>query len=1684
LLLSRTQICTVQLANEKLAACEWSITSLNYGTRRNRGNMPPFRCEPTEGVLEAGQKLNVRVVFQPTPRVDAPYTEELTFRIKHSKQQKTIRCVGVGVTPRVEFGPTAADIGAILPMFEGQTANETIVAITNPCDYPVELVCTDLDPSHVASLAVLQRVTGYDENGNLYMPPRGPGEPFFPELVEEAERAARIEAATLAAAAAAAAAEAAAAAALLAPMDVDGAAPAGDVPPTRTPPPGGVAGSVVNAGSAAGAGSQVGDLMDVEPLPTPTPPSEVPVSVESPFRAVVYGPPGANATAQARLLGKRYGLPVVTIDDLIGQAPPELKPVNRGPPPAEASDMSTKSGKRVPQLGPKSLKSIGKTVALGVTTGNLAAQDASWVAEYGPDFVAAVRAALVEVLTDPIYARGVVIAGLRSTVLRAADAASCLITALGLGPPVPPAPPVLAEGEIPPTPPPPPPPPVTDACIYAGAHRALAFEMTIDRATAMARSTTTEEGASTGPAAQRAETRFGQLWDAYARELPALAKLLAGSSLGATDTMLLHRTVDATPTPLERVHRDIVGFRFDGRKLEMTLPRTEDDFFFVPDPYEMQVLQRPRAPAKLRQLPKLVLLTAVLPMPEPTAEVSALSVKGAKGAKGKAAPAKPPPPPPPPVVKAAPAGTAPPPADVTYLEETRWVVPARSTMHIALRFQTEELGRYDEVLTFEVSAGDKIKLPITAVCDYPRIATDARSLFYKRSKARPAVPLINRQFITSLGVFDFGPVLAANDNAGYLEGRKPDHMARFRISNAGHFPLNATFLLKSSLVPPPPPPDPKAKPAKGEPPPPPPPPTIFYLSPAALSLKLEETAELALFAFPAAEETYEDAVIVRIEDNPNEFEFPITVTGAKPAFRVLLDTDVDAGPSGAPPPPADPAAPPPASHTIAFERLLLGCKDARAFVVENTGILPLRWKLAGAEKLEKDFKELAVFPLSGELAAKTSARVSVEFTSLVKRALECELRVEVTDASTLPPVVKGAKAPPPAAASIVQTFPVKIAAEGYNIDVKPRWPNLKYPGIDFGTVRVQESKAEVLVIPNGGKYPVDFKFNLKTGTVRRLFTFEPDAGSIPPGGSASVNVTFNGALALSDEVTLQHNSDVSLTVIEPLTGERFQNPVPVKLSVRAVFSRYGLTPARGLNFGPVEFQVASRPRIFEIANLGEFPFEWDLVSLFSSGAKSRPESAVKRPSTSKGKDAKGGKGGKAEAPAPEAPAFGPYEITPTKGTISPGQRQEVTVNFIAAGNEAYREILGIKISGKDPADHPEGVPYEIVGESCVPGIVADSVNSIFEEVLVMPALDPFNPRDREFGLSERLFAFGGVIANLDGKEAYASSTNLKFTNPFKIPCTVRFTVKPQGTFPANLPFPISVEPAQLVIPPSEYRYTCLKFAPTAIQQFAASFEAVVDNGQDAATRTFGCELRGEGTLPSLTLQDPGLDAQGRPTIKFPRTAKGRGASFNIVVKNNGVLAATGHLELVKDDGGAYALVGGRQSFKVAPKKSASFAVTFKPREARAYNEGALRLVVDNNPFETYAIGAVGEGYQDEIGFEELPHGEVDTLLLGDTQVGKPLVVRFLLRNNVPDKYYRFKWSDSASVKFTPSSGHIAPASTRAITATYGATRAERLEPLAVAVDPKGALLLGRWMHHALRSHPFPPAAAAAASLSG
>jgi hypothetical protein len=64
---------------------------------------------------------------------------------------------------------------------------------------------------------------------------------------------------------------------------------------------------------------------------------------------------------------------------------------------------------------------------------------------------------------------------------------------------------------------------------------------------------------------------------------------------------------------------------------------------------------------------------------------------------------------------------------------------------------------------------------------------------------------------------------------------------------------------------------------------------------------------------------------------------------------------------------------------------------------------------------------------------------------------------------------------------------------------------------------------------------------------------------------------------------------------------------------------------------------------------------------------------------------------------------GQFTVDPVEAVVKPGCKQQVSVVFRAEANRAWAATLGLDISGRDPRDQHNGIPYELGGDSCIPG---------------------------------------------------------------------------------------------------------------------------------------------------------------------------------------------------------------------------------------------------------------------------------------------------------------------------------------------------------------------------------------------
>lgn len=204
----------------------------------------------------------------------------------------------------------------------------------------------------------------------------------------------------------------------------------------------------------------------------------------------------------------------------------------------------------------------------------------------------------------------------------------------------------------------------------------------------------------------------------------------------------------------------------------------------------------------------------------------------------------------------------------------------------------------------------------------------------------------------------------------------------------------------------------------------------------------------------------------------------------------------------------------------------------------------------------------------------------------------------------------------------------------------------------------------------------------------------------------------------------------------------------------------------------------------------------------------------------------------------------------------------------------------------------------------MPGINTNDFDQIFEEQTVIPSLDP-NVNTQTivssslFSMQENVFWFGTMVAS---KNPEGTRERFKIINPFKIPCTVKFAVKPRSQSKSE-GFAFDVEPEGLTIDPHKHKYVSVGFNPTSMMQYSGIFEAIVESGDpEAKSGKLIFELRGEGTLPTLQCEKPEeTDADGIPVLKFKKTRVGKEVILPLLLKNEGQVPATARFDAITNE---------------------------------------------------------------------------------------------------------------------------------------------------------------------------------------
>ncbi|XP_073328914.1 hydrocephalus-inducing protein homolog [Pagrus major] len=817
----------------------------------------------------------------------------------------------------------------------------------------------------------------------------------------------------------------------------------------------------------------------------------------------------------------------------------------------------------------------------------------------------------------------------------------------------------------------------------------------------------------------------------------------------------------------------------------------------------------------------------------------------------------------------------------------------------------------------------------------------------------------------------------------------------------------------------------------------------YLLDPPAMTLKPGQKQELTVWAYPTKHGQIRESVVCSIKDNPEHVIIDLSCWGVRPELK--LD-----------------------SKHLQFDRILLHRQDSRSVMLHNETALPASWRLQGVDELGDGF---TVPQDHGIISPKSSLALVVHFRARRPLHIKKILRLEVSDVEKI--------------LGIIHTENIHLTAEAYDIalDIIPDGC------LDFGTIKVFEETKLSLRMKNKEKYEIAYRFTFQETEPTQpnfdsIFKVSPKSGSLFPHEKPTVVQIL---CRPNMEVLIREKPILSCQVIEPHTGhgEEIITSLPINVSVKSVFSRYKITPACDINFGPL-ILGCKKTQSFTIENSGVFETCFSICRMIMEPAPpGRPGGPGKRMS--------------AESPSGRPPCasskmrpesfkkdmkilqncltMGVFSVSPCTGSLQPGSQQVVTVNCAAEQLGNWNQGLLIDISDRDPSDQPDGIPYRLLAEVCKPGIVLDMA-SIFEEHHLcynssQLSSEQFCNAEGIYVQEENKFVFNKVLV---GRTAQA---RFKLTNNSKVPCVLSLVIKHVGAkAPRNVEV-FKLSASTLSIPSQSHSFAVVTFTPQTMQLYTAVFEATITmEGGSRMTPTFKnkvleFDLTGEGNLPSVCLVRPALrNSKGSPMLQLRRVLVGRRRTLPLVLLNDGNVSAQVQIDML-DKHGVFILKAApgntcssihstqlegttdpenqlvhRATLRLNVNEQVEFEVSFSSDEPLSV-KAQMSLQVEDNQYSNTIIQVTGEAYQEivsldnisrssqEIEQEDDEGGNYEVLNFGDCHVDFPYRESFTMTNHSSSQVVRFEWPPAGPhVCFSPQVGHLHAGCSKEVTVTF------------------------------------------------
>ncbi|XP_068035150.1 hydrocephalus-inducing protein homolog [Anomalospiza imberbis] len=389
--------------------------------------------------------------------------------------------------------------------------------------------------------------------------------------------------------------------------------------------------------------------------------------------------------------------------------------------------------------------------------------------------------------------------------------------------------------------------------------------------------------------------------------------------------------------------------------------------------------------------------------------------------------------------------------------------------------------------------------------------------------------VIFKEYVESTKRFHFGPLLCGKSREWYKAKNCPGNSENLTILNNSPADIEVQFSFEN---------------AGGA--------ETFLLDPPSMALKPKEKQELTIWAYPTSPGFLEDKLICSIGKNPDPVVFSLCCHGVHVKLEV-------------------------SPLELSFDKLFRYRTDSRTLVLRNNTLLPVAWQLSGLD----DVEGFSLSQDNGTIDPRSEFEVTVHFEAGQIGIIEKTLRLEVSDTENI--------------LGVVQAENIKISAEVYDVSLSIEMPEAPDGSLEFGTINVRDNVKKVVILTNEGVYNVGYSFTVKGAGPRMqnlasYFTVEPQSGMLTA-SQPSVNIEM--LFHPKSEIVLKNKPILYCQVIDASSGGRGQAlaDVPVRVSAKAVYSKYSIEPASPIDFGAV-IKGTKKTQTVVLENKGMLSFKF------------------------------------------------------------------------------------------------------------------------------------------------------------------------------------------------------------------------------------------------------------------------------------------------------------------------------------------------------------------------------------------------------------------------------------------------------------------------------------------------------------